>query len=134
MLRESARQSARGVPLKYRLERPLTIATTHKRESRTDNSTSARRQPARRGRRLRLVAFGGGTGLPILLAGLRRRDRAIMAVVTVADDGGSSGRLRRERASRRPAGETAALTLAVAAQHETVTWTPLRRPLSARAR
>jgi len=46
---------------------------------------------------LRLVAFGGGTGLPILLAGLRdRRDCAVTAVVTVADDGGSSGRLRRE--------------------------------------
>src|SRR3954464_7749663 len=56
-----------------------------------------RREPARRGRRLRLVAFGGGTGLPILLAGLRdRRDCAVTAVVTVADDGGSSGRLRRE--------------------------------------
>src|SRR3954451_19699999 len=56
-----------------------------------------RREPARRGRRLRLVAFGGGTGLPILLAGLRdRRDCAVTAVVTVADDGGSSGRLRSE--------------------------------------
>src|SRR4051794_41380981 len=56
-----------------------------------------RREPARGGRRLRLAAFGGGTGLPILLAGLRdRRDCTVTAVVTVADDGGSSGRLRRE--------------------------------------
>src|SRR3954464_5454785 len=56
-----------------------------------------RREPARLGRSLRLVAFGGGTGLPILLAGLRdRRDCTVTAVVTVADDGGSSGRLRRE--------------------------------------
>jgi uncharacterized cofD-like protein len=48
-------------------------------------------------RRLRLVAFGGGTGLPTLLAGLRdRSDTAVTAIVTVADDGGSSGRLRRE--------------------------------------
>ena len=45
----------------------------------------------------RVVAFGGGTGLPLLLQGLRRTsgDR-VCGVVTVADDGGSSGRLRQE--------------------------------------
>jgi uncharacterized cofD-like protein len=45
---------------------------------------------------LRVVAFGGGTGLPVLLRGLRNLVREITAVVTVADDGGSSGRLRAE--------------------------------------
>jgi uncharacterized cofD-like protein len=45
---------------------------------------------------LRVVAFGGGTGLPVLLGGLRDRVRDLTAVVTVADDGGSSGRLRQE--------------------------------------
>ena len=45
---------------------------------------------------LRVVAFGGGTGLPLLLRGLRDRVRDLTAVVTVADDGGSSGRLRQE--------------------------------------
>ncbi|MBA2617549.1 MAG: YvcK family protein [Rubrobacter sp.] len=45
---------------------------------------------------LRVVAFGGGTGLPVLLRGLRDRVRDLTAVVTVADDGGSSGRLRQE--------------------------------------
>src|ERR671921_2211617 len=45
---------------------------------------------------LRVVAFGGGTGLPVLLRGLRDRVRALAAVVTVADDGGSSGRIRQE--------------------------------------
>ena len=45
---------------------------------------------------LRVVAFGGGTGLPVLLQGLRDRVDGITAVVTVADDGGSSGRLRQE--------------------------------------
>jgi uncharacterized cofD-like protein len=46
---------------------------------------------------LRIVAFGGGTGLPVLLRGLRDGERdLITAVVTVADDGGSSGRLRQE--------------------------------------
>jgi uncharacterized cofD-like protein len=48
-------------------------------------------------RPLRIVAFGGGTGLPILLSGLRDRpDGDVTAIVTVGDDGGSSGRLRRE--------------------------------------
>ena len=45
---------------------------------------------------LRVVAFGGGTGLPVLLRGLRDRVGNLTAVVTVADDGGSSGRLRQE--------------------------------------
>lgn len=45
----------------------------------------------------RVVAFGGGTGLPVLLRGLRLMGlEGISAVVTVADDGGSSGRLRQE--------------------------------------
>src|SRR6185312_4062267 len=52
---------------------------------------------------LRIVAIGGGTGLSTLLHGLKRYTRGpgaaaieITAVVTVTDDGGSSGRLRRE--------------------------------------
>jgi uncharacterized cofD-like protein len=50
---------------------------------------------------LRIVAIGGGTGLSTILHGLKRyahpqRDVDITAVVTVTDDGGSSGRLRRE--------------------------------------
>ena len=42
------------------------------------------------------MAFGGGTGLPVLLRGLKDRVGDLTAVVTVADDGGSSGRLRQE--------------------------------------
>jgi uncharacterized cofD-like protein len=46
---------------------------------------------------LRIVAFGGGTGLPVLLTGLREPiGERLTAVVSVADDGGSSGRLRQE--------------------------------------
>jgi uncharacterized cofD-like protein len=46
---------------------------------------------------LRVVAFGGGTGLPVVLSGLRERvGEDLTAVVTVTDDGGSSGRLRQE--------------------------------------
>lgn len=50
----------------------------------------------RRGRGPRIVAIGGGTGLSTLLRGLKAYTYNLTAVVTVADDGGSSGRLRRE--------------------------------------
>ena len=44
----------------------------------------------------KIVAIGGGTGLSTLLRGLKQYSSNITAIVTVADDGGSSGRLRRE--------------------------------------
>ena len=44
----------------------------------------------------KIVVVGGGTGLSTLLAGLKQRTSNITAIVTVADDGGSSGRLREE--------------------------------------
>jgi uncharacterized cofD-like protein len=44
----------------------------------------------------RVVAFGGGHGLAAALAAWRRITDELTAVVTVADDGGSSGRIRRE--------------------------------------
>ncbi len=51
----------------------------------------------REGDRLpKVVALGGGTGLSTLLRGLKLHTPHITAIVTVADDGGSSGRLRRE--------------------------------------
>ncbi len=50
----------------------------------------------RRGRGPKVVAIGGGHGLSVLLRGLKRYTSNITAIVTVADDGGSSGRLRRE--------------------------------------
>ncbi len=49
-----------------------------------------------RNRGPRIVAIGGGTGMPSLLRGLKKHTSNITAIVTVADDGGSSGRLRRE--------------------------------------
>ncbi len=48
----------------------------------------------RRARGPRVVAIGGGHGLAILLRGLKEHTRNLTAVVTVADDGGSSGKLR----------------------------------------
>jgi uncharacterized cofD-like protein len=44
----------------------------------------------------KIVIIGGGTGLPVLLRGLKQYPIDITAIVTVADDGGSSGRLRDE--------------------------------------
>ena len=44
----------------------------------------------------KVVIIGGGTGLPVLLRGLKKHPVDITAIVTVADDGGSSGRLRED--------------------------------------
>jgi len=44
----------------------------------------------------RIVVIGGGTGLSVLLKGLKKYTSRLTAVVTVSDDGGSSGRLRAE--------------------------------------
>ncbi len=49
-----------------------------------------------RGRGPRIVAIGGGTGLSSLLRGLKTYTSNLSVIVTVADDGGSSGRLRDE--------------------------------------
>jgi uncharacterized cofD-like protein len=49
-----------------------------------------------RSKGIRVVAIGGGTGLPATLRGVKPYTGNITAIVTVADDGGSSGRLRRE--------------------------------------
>jgi uncharacterized cofD-like protein len=44
----------------------------------------------------RIVVVGGGTGLSVMLRGLKHKPLDITAIVTVADDGGSSGILREE--------------------------------------
>lgn len=51
---------------------------------------------ARRDRGPAIVSIGGGTGLSKLLRGLKTKTSHLTAIVTVADDGGSSGRLREE--------------------------------------
>ncbi|MFO7740913.1 MAG: YvcK family protein [Anaerolineae bacterium] len=50
----------------------------------------------RRERGPKIVAIGGGHGLAALLRGLKEHTTHVTAIVTVADDGGSSGRLRRD--------------------------------------
>ncbi len=47
-------------------------------------------------RDLKIAALGGGHGLPIVLRALKPYTHHLTAIVTMADDGGSSGRLRRE--------------------------------------
>ncbi|MBI3998350.1 MAG: YvcK family protein [Armatimonadetes bacterium] len=54
------------------------------------------RDQRRRRRGVNAVVIGGGTGLATLLRGLKQYSSNLTAVVTVFDDGGSSGRLRRE--------------------------------------
>ncbi len=48
------------------------------------------------GRGPRVVTIGGGTGMSVLLRGLKEYTTNLTAIVTVADDGGSSGRLRQD--------------------------------------
>ena len=57
--------------------------------------------PFRNGHRVlesgpRITVIGGGTGLPSLIRGIKNYSHNITAIVTMADDGGSSGRLRSE--------------------------------------
>ncbi|RIK17600.1 MAG: hypothetical protein DCC50_01180 [Acidobacteria bacterium] len=66
----------------------------------------------------RVVAMGGGHGLSATLQALRHITEAITAVVTVADDGGSSGRLR-EQFDILPPGD---LRMALAALCEDTSW------------
>ncbi|HET9494906.1 MAG TPA: gluconeogenesis factor YvcK family protein [Chloroflexia bacterium] len=60
------------------------------------NPVLAPMRAARRAEGPRIVAIGGGTGMPTLLRGLKLVTDNISAVVNVVDDGGSSGRLRRD--------------------------------------
>jgi uncharacterized cofD-like protein len=74
------------------------------------------------GRPLKVVAFGGGHGLAASLRGLRHCARVldldITAVVTVGDDGGSSGRLRAERDAQLPPGDLRQAVAALASTDE----------------
>ena len=45
-------------------------------------------------RKPRITVIGGGTGIPVILKSLRDKDVDITAIVTAADDGGSSGEIR----------------------------------------
>ena len=56
-------------------------------------------------RKPKITVIGGGTGISVILDSLRKKDLDIAAVVTVADDGGSSGELRKNIADLTPPGD-----------------------------
>jgi uncharacterized cofD-like protein len=69
-----------------------------------------------------VVAFGGGHGLAASLAALRRVSPRLTAVVTVADDGGSSGRLRDELGAVPPGDLRMALVALAAGDGRAAVW------------
>lgn len=71
----------------------LTVFMPQQREKNLVELVYKKRQLARS---FNVAALGGGTGLSTLLHGLKEYTSNITAIVTVADDGGSSGRLRQE--------------------------------------
>jgi len=68
----------------------------------------------------RIVAIGGGTGLSTMLRGLKKYTTNITAIVTVGDDGGSSGRLRQEQ-SIIPPGDIRNCIAALADEEQLIT-------------
>ena len=78
----------------YMLYRQLASGARYTRGNRGIIESLANRQTRSTGPNI--VAIGGGTGLSTLLRGLKAQTDNLSAVVTVADDGGSSGRLRNE--------------------------------------
>ena len=70
----------------------------------------------------RVVALGGGHGLAATLRALVTVTTALTAVVTVADDGGSSGRLRRERGALPPGDLRMALAALAAPDGDGAAW------------
>jgi len=69
-----------------------------------------------------VVAFGGGHGLAASLEALRQVSSALTAIVTVADDGGSSGRLRRELGALPPGDLRMALAALAGPGHDEQLW------------
>lgn len=65
----------------------------------------------------KIVVVGGGTGLSVLLRGLKEYTSNLTAIVTVADDGGSSGQLRRELGIL-PPGDVRSCLVALAEKEE----------------
>lgn len=81
-----------------------------------DDSAGGRRAPA-------IVALGGGHGLYATLSAVRRLSNNVTAIVTVADDGGSSGRLRAELGVIPPGDLRMALAALAAPEPRVRCWT-----------
>lgn len=84
------------------------------------NLTEVLYQSRTRRRGPKIVAIGGGTGLSTLLRGLKEYTDNLTAIVTVADDGGSSGRLRQELGVL-PPGDIRSCLLALAREEQLLT-------------
>src|SRR2546429_5963362 len=80
--------------------------------------------PAVRPLNPRVVALGGGHGLFASLSALRRVTRQLTAIVTVADDGGSSGVLRRDFRGLPPGDLRMALAAPCGDDARGTTWSP----------
>jgi len=78
----------------YRLMKSMWGLVDHK--SARKGLVEAAYERARLANGPKVVAIGGGTGLSCVLAGLKEHSRDITAIVSMADDGGSSGKLRQE--------------------------------------
>ncbi|MBI4282446.1 MAG: YvcK family protein [Chloroflexi bacterium] len=78
----------------YYIYRWVVVGTSQKREN-VDILTAVDIEQHRK-RGPHIVAIGGGTGVSTLLRGLKTVTANLTAIVTIADDGGSSGRLREE--------------------------------------
>ena len=76
------------------LYQTLSPLLTQKASLETIGDVLYRRRALKRGPHI--VAIGGGTGLSVLLSGLKNHTDNLTAIIGVADDGGSSGRLRRD--------------------------------------
>src|SRR5699024_1163411 len=97
--------------------RPATGRTRPDRAGRAPGSGPGMRRtpPGAARRRPSVVTLGGGHGLYVMLSALRHLEVDITAVVTVADDGGSSGRLRRDVPGILPPGDLRMALTALAA-------------------
>ncbi len=80
----------------YQLNKILLGAYIPEKATVADVARQVYHRQRRRRQGPKVVAIGGGTGLSVLLRGLKHHTDNITAIVTVADDGGSSGKLRRD--------------------------------------
>ena len=85
---------ALGVTAVYHIYRWVALGVSRRRGNMDILTAVDTHQHLRRGPSI--VAIGGGTGVSTLLRGLKQVTSNLTAIVTIADDGGSSGRLRDE--------------------------------------
>lgn len=78
----------------FSILRNVVLEVTNEKNARSIATNYIRRKQLEKGPSI--VTIGGGTGLSTILSGLKNHSSNLTAIVTVADDGGSSGRLRKD--------------------------------------